>query len=130
MLALKIPILLLTIIFALVGVYLIIRVYTLGRRIDDKLLRARAFLNESFLKDNWKLILSALLLFIIRAVVELEETFELFMGDNDSEIIDEVIELGILLCIILLAYKWFKLMNPAERLEQVTEKESQSTKSF
>lgn len=112
MLAFKIPVLILTIIAALIGVYLAIRIYIAERKMDPATLRARAFLNESFLKESWKLILISLILFIIRAVVELEEVFEEVIDAKSSEIIDEIIVLGILICLILLLYKWLKLMNP------------------
>jgi len=112
MFTLKIPVLILTILFALIGVYLAIRIYLAGRKIDSATLRARAFLNESFLMESWKLILMSLILFIIRAVVELEELFEEVIDAKSSEILDEIIVLGILICLILLLYKWLKLMNP------------------
>ncbi|MFZ3169282.1 MAG: hypothetical protein WA130_16840 [Candidatus Methanoperedens sp.] len=52
MLTLKIPVLILTIFFALIGVYLAARIYIAQRRIDPATLRVRAFLNESFLKEK------------------------------------------------------------------------------
>jgi len=58
------------------------------------------------------LLLIALILFIIRAFTELEELFETVMDNEISELLDEVIGLGILICLILLLYKWLKLMNP------------------
>ena len=112
MLTLKIPVLILTILFALIGVYLAARIYIAGRKIDPATLRARAFLNESFLKESWKLILMSLVLFMIRAVVELEEVFEEVMDEKSAEVLDEIIVLGILICLILLLYKWLKLMDP------------------
>ncbi|VVB55917.1 Uncharacterised protein [uncultured archaeon] len=112
MLTLKIPVLILTILFALIGVYLAARIYIAQRRIDPATLRARAFLNESFLKGSWKLILMSLVLFMIRAIVELEELIEGVMDEKSAEVLDEIIVLGILICLILLLYKWLKLMDP------------------
>ena len=111
MLTLKIYVLILTILFALIGVYLAVRIYLAERKIDPATLRARAFLNESFLKESWKLILMSLILFIVRAVVELEEVFEAVIDEKSSEVLDEIIVLGILICLILLLYKWLKLMT-------------------
>ena len=112
MLILKIPVLILTIFFALIGIYLAARIYTAGRKIDPAILRARAFLNESFLMESWKLILMSLVLFIIRAIIEFEELYEEIIDEKSAEVIDEMIVLGILICLILLLYKWLKLMNP------------------
>ncbi len=112
MITLKIPVLILTILFAFIGVYLAIRIYLAGRKIDPATFRARAFLNESFLKESWKLILMSLILFIIRTVVELEEVFEEVIDEKSSEVLDEIIVLGILICLTILLYKWLKLMTP------------------
>lgn len=112
MLALKIPVLILTIIFGLIGVYLAVRIYILGKKLDFDTIRARAFLNESFLRESWKLILISLILFIIRAIVELEEVFERVIEEESSEVIDEIIVLLILICLIMLLYKWLGLMKP------------------
>lgn len=112
MLTLKIPVVILTILFAIIGVYLAVRINMARKKIDSATLRARVFLNESFLNESWKLLLVALILFIIRAIFELEELFETVIDEKNSELIDEVIVLGILICLILLLYKWLKLMNP------------------
>lgn len=112
MVVLKIPVLIITILFALIGVYLAIRIYLTGRKIDPATLRALAFLNESFLKESWKLLLMSLILFIIRTVVELKEVFDAVNNEKSSEILDEIIVLWILICLILLLHRWLKLMNP------------------
>jgi hypothetical protein len=112
MLSLKIPVVILTILFALIGVYLAVRINIARKKIDPATLRARVFLNESFLDESWKLLLVALMIFIIRAFIELEELFETVMDNANTELIDEVIVLGILICLILLLYKWLKVIDP------------------
>jgi hypothetical protein len=77
-------------------------------KIDPATLRARAFLNESFLKESGELILMSLILFLIRVVVGLEELFGSVMDDT----LDEIVVLGILICLVLLLYKWARLMDP------------------
>jgi len=116
MLTLKIPVVILTILFAIIGVYLAARINMEIKKTDPATLRARVFLSESFLKESWKLLLVTLILFIIRAILELEELFETVMDDKSSELIDEIIVLGILICLILLLYKWLKLMNPPNQM--------------
>ena len=108
MLTIKIPVLILTILFALIGVYLAVRIYIAGRKIDPATLRARAFLNQSFLKESGELILMSLILFMIRVVMGLEE----LSGSVMDNTLDEIIVLGILICLVLLLYKWLRLMYP------------------
>ncbi|MBU3966810.1 MAG: hypothetical protein KKG76_05470 [Euryarchaeota archaeon] len=85
------------------------------RKIDYTTLRARAFLNESFLMDVWTLLLIACLLFIIHAITELNEIFRLTsIGPTIEVIIKEGTELGILVCTLLLVYIFYKLGNQAK----------------
>jgi hypothetical protein len=92
---------------------------------DNNLLRARAFLSEPFLKDNWTILL---LIFLFNAVMPLTETLGLFIEKSISELIKKTIQLGIIIGIVLLEYKWFKLMIPAEHHNPSTKQESRSTK--
>lgn len=104
-------------IFALLGVYLVARTFfRAGKRMDSTILRARAFISESFLKDTWMVLFLACFFFLIHASMEMNEMFG-FMDESVSEFIKETIELGIILCIDIAAYKWFKLMGPVEHLE-------------
>ncbi|MBU4075332.1 MAG: hypothetical protein KKI06_01220 [Euryarchaeota archaeon] len=105
----------LTILFAFSGVYLVVRTFSLKRKIDYPTLRARAFLNESFLMDVWTLLLIACLFFIIHAVIELNDVFRLTTIEPVIEvIIKEGTEMGVLACTLLLVYKWYKLVNQAK----------------
>jgi len=112
MLILKIPILVLSILFAVIGVYLAVRINISKKKIDPVILRARVFLNDSFINESWKLILIALILFIIHAFIELKKVFGTVTNDEVSWLIDDIIMLGILICIIIVLNKWLKLMNP------------------
>lgn len=105
----------LTIILAFSGVYLAVRTFTLKRKIDYTTLKARVFLNESFMTDVWTLLLIACLLFVIHAMMELNDIFRLITIEPIIEvIIKEGTELGILVCTLSLVYKFFKLVNQAK----------------
>lgn len=104
---------------ALLGAYLAAyNIYITGERIDKRLLKARVFLSESFLKDTWMLLLIACLLFLIHAIMELNQMFGLFIEESVAELITELVEVGIILCILLSAYKWFRLTNLDRNYEQ------------
>ncbi len=90
--------------------------YAGKKRADSMLLRARAFLNESFMKDSWTLLLLACLLFFIDSLLSLNMMFGSFMETNTSILISIVVEAGAMVCIVMLAYKWFRLVNPKNQL--------------
>lgn len=71
-----------------------------------------AFLDEPFLKDSWLLLLLICLLFILHAVTELNELFLQIKNPIPTILLKEGTELGILVCTIMLVYKWLRLINP------------------
>lgn len=105
---------LVTILLALSGAYMVAHiVHKMYGRIDYDLLRAKAFLNESFMKDNWLLLFLICFFFLVNATVQFNEMLGLFMDEANVEYIQEVTVLGVLTCSVLSEYKWFRLINPA-----------------
>jgi len=105
----------LTILLAFSGVYLVVRTFALKRKIDHTTLKARVFLNDSFMTDVWTLLLIACLLFVIHAIMELNDIFRFITMEPIIEsIIKEGTELGVLVCTLLLVYKFFILVNLAK----------------
>lgn len=115
MLTLQTLLQLVTIMLALVGAYLVAHImHKMYGRIDYNFLRAKAFLNESFMKDNWLLLFLICFFFLVNATVQFNEMLGLFMEDADAAYIQEVTVFGVLTCSVLSEYKWFKLINPTE----------------
>jgi len=103
----------LTIILALAGAYLVAEIaYNEKKGGDGHLIRARAFLNDSFLHDSQKLLFFACFIFLINAVLELNDMFGVFMKVNNPEFLQEMILLGVLTCTVISEYKWLKLIKP------------------
>jgi hypothetical protein len=106
--------------FVIFGAFLI--AYTAYKReskTDNTLLRARAFLSESFLKDNWTLLL---FIFFLNSITPLDEMLSTFIGDGTPELIKRVTQLGVVIGIVILEYKWFKLVTPEEQKSYSTKK--------
>ncbi|VVB86962.1 Uncharacterised protein [uncultured archaeon] len=110
----------LTIILSTAGILLIARIHTMKYGVDSATLRARAFLDESFLRDCWRLLLVACTLFLLHAIFELTGLLEAPMDESSliAVLLDEVTELGILICIFILVYKWLKLVSPRKSFER------------
>jgi len=45
-----------------------------------------------------------------------------FIGDGMPELIKRVTQLGVVMGIVILEYKWFKLVNPEEQKSYSTQK--------
>ena len=93
--------------------------YKWERKTDITLLRARAFLSESFLKDNWTLLL---LVFFLNSLTPLDEMLSPFIEDGTPDFIKRIIQLGVVIGIVILEYKWFKLVNPIQQKYHSTNK--------
>jgi len=105
--------------FILSGAYLIsYTAYNLGIKMD--VLRARAFLREQFLRDNWLLLL---MIFIFTAIMPLTETLQLFMEKSSADLIKNLTQLGIIAGIVMLEYKWFNLLSPSEYHKSISDQE-------
>jgi hypothetical protein len=102
---------------ALFGTFLVVyTAYIARRRRDDVLLRARAFLSRSFIRDNATLLLLACIFFFVHTAMEFNNTLGLLIEESIADFIKETAELGVSICIVILAYKWFRLINPVEKL--------------
>ncbi len=121
-----------TVIYASVAIFAALLVmytaFTARKGIDGSVLRARAFLSMSFLRDNGILLLLVCLFFLIHTVMELNQIYWLSLEESVAEFTKELTELGISICIAISAYKWFNLINPSRCLEAAGEQESYSTK--
>ena len=115
MLAMKTIIQIVTIILALAGAFLVANIVDAMRgKIDTKVLGAKVFLNESFLMDNWMMIFIACILFLVIATLDFHEMVGIFIEDSSLELIRETSQLGVLSCIVVAEYKWYKLVRPVK----------------
>jgi hypothetical protein len=104
-----------TVSLAFAGAYFVAdTAHAMRGRIDINLLRAKAFLNASFMKDNWILLLLACFFSLIYASIKLNEMFGILLEENGTEFLQEITVLGVLSCCVLSQYKWFKLASPAK----------------
>ena len=107
-----------TIVLALTGAYLAANTSDLMRKkMDIELLRAKAFLHDSFIRDNWTLLFMGCFLFLVNAVIHFDEMLGLFIKEENSHLMQDIILLGILTCSVISQYKWFKLVRPVKFTE-------------
>lgn len=106
---------------ALAGAFLVANTSNIMRKkASKKLIGAKAFLNDSFLKDSWKLIYVVCFLFLIIALIRFNEMLGFFI-DERSDQVEDMILLTIMGCSVVLQYKWFQLVRPAKSIVFLTE---------
>ncbi len=109
-----------TIMLAITGAYLVAHIAGFMRgRIDTNMLRAKAFLNKSFMRDNWMLLFLVCIFFLVNATVKFDEMFGLIIENSSTKLIQDASILGVMACSTTAEYKWFKLLKPVN-YEQLT----------
>lgn len=120
-----------TLLLAFAGLYLIWKIYDAKKGADITTIRARAFLDESFLQDSWILLLIVCFFFMINVLIEFIEILKYFLekpyilselsarGSELTEtLLEEASELGILISILILIYKWYRMIRPPKLMRE------------
>jgi hypothetical protein len=102
---------------ALAGAFLVANTSNIMRKkANKKLIGAKAFLNDSFLKDSLKLIYVVCFLFLIIALMRFNEMLGFFIEERNYHTMEDILILTIMGCSVVLQYKWFKLVRPAKSM--------------
>ena len=102
---------LLAIIFAIIGIFFVIRILLKWNAINLEVLKARVFLNKMFLTKNLIYVtLAAISLVPYQLVILLEHAT--FISENNIYYeISEIFELVSLIFLVALLYEWYKILS-------------------
>ncbi|HEY9245581.1 MAG TPA: hypothetical protein VIO11_01925 [Candidatus Methanoperedens sp.] len=100
-----------SIIFALIGFFIVVRIWMKWKIIDKDVLKARVFLDKMFLEKNW------IYVFLTGASISVHQTLEFLLASNYivndwAGYFSEILEFFALVFLIVLAYEWFRLILP------------------
>lgn len=98
-----------SVIIALIGFYLAIRVWVMWKNIDMDVLKARVFLDKKFLEKNWRYV------FLTGASLTAHQFLDFLMQLNYIvnglfKQLSEVLEFLALVFLVILAYEWFTIV--------------------
>jgi len=123
MINIKILLQLAMIAIALAGAFLVANTSDIMRKkVNMKLIGAKAFLNESFLKESWILIYLICFLFLIIAGIRFNEMLGFFIVEVDYSLLEDALLLVIMACCVVSQYKWFRLVRPTINDGLISEK--------
>ncbi len=100
-----------SIIFALIGLYFVMRIWMKWKNIDKDVFKARVFLDKNFLEKNW------ILVFLSGASLTIHQSlgfikFSNYFISELSETLSAALEFLALVFLVILAYEWFKFIIP------------------
>lgn len=112
---LQVVILVITVLIAIIGLYFAIKAWSSWRRIDDDILRARAFLTRQFLNRNFMLVFITGAFMGLHTILEFIEIFGfpsvLMQFAQEIRMLYFLTLTISMLLLVLLAYYWCKLVS-------------------
>jgi hypothetical protein len=100
-----------SIILALIGFVIVLRIWIRWKHIDKDVLKARVFLDKMFLEKNW------IYVFLTGASIAVHQFLDFMILSNYivndwAEFLSQTLEFLGLLFLVILVYEWFKLLLP------------------
>ncbi len=94
---------------ALIGLFLVIKICMVWNRVDLNVLKARVFLDNTFLVKNWIFVFLAGAFISLRRVVQLLELLGSPVISTSSFLFD-LSGLAVIILLVLLAYYWYRIV--------------------
>ncbi len=109
-----------SVIVAFAGLYFVLKIWLVWKRVDMNVLKARVFLDDKFLVRNWTYIFIAGAFIALIRVLQLLNLSGVWIEGPDEIIISDLIGLisdliglVIIILLVLLASHWYKLVYSA-----------------
>jgi hypothetical protein len=102
-----------SVIVAFAGLYFVLKIWLVWKRVDMNVLRARVFLDDRFLVKNWIYIFIAGAFIALIKVLQLLSLSGVWIEGPGEEIISDLMGLAVIIQLVLLASHWYKLVYSA-----------------
>jgi hypothetical protein len=102
-----------SVIVAFAGLYFVLKIWLVWKRVDMNVLRARVFLDNSFLVRNWIYIFIAGAFIVLRRILQLLSLSGIWIESPGEAIISDLMGLAVVVLLVLLASHWYKLVYSA-----------------
>ena len=99
------------IIFAIIGVYFVIRILHKWNSVNIEVLKARIFLDKTFLKKNLIDVTFASIFLVPYQIAELLKHVELISEYHIIYEISQILELLSIIFLVSLLYEWFVILS-------------------
>jgi hypothetical protein len=102
---------LLSIVLAIVGLYLVCKNWIVWKKTSLDIIKARAFLNKEFLERNWFLVVVAGGLIALRRVYRFIELSRDPTINNPMEVLFDIVGFVVIFLLVLMAYQWYTIIQ-------------------
>lgn len=109
-----------SVITALAGLFFVLRIWTVWKRVDKDVLKARVFLDRDFLEKNWIYVFLAGAFIAIRRVMQLLELLGFSVSSGWVTYLYDIMGIIVIVMLVMLAYYWYKLVYSTLPRSQTT----------
>lgn len=102
-----------SVIVAFIGLYFVVKIWLVWKRVDMNVLKARVFLDDRFLARNWMYIFIAGAFTALMRVLQLLSLSGVWIEGPGEAIISDLMGLAVVILLVLLASHWYKLVYSA-----------------
>lgn len=98
---------------AFIGLFFVLKIWLVWKRVDINVLKARVFLDPKFLIRNWVYIFIAGAFIVLQRIMQLLILLGIPIQSPEETILYDVTGLAVVALLVLLAYHWYKLVYSA-----------------
>jgi hypothetical protein len=102
-----------SVIVAFAGLYFVLKIWLVWKRVDMNVLKARVFLDDRFLVRNWMYIFIAGAFIALIRVLQLLSLSGVWIEGPGETVILDLMRLAVVILLVLLASHWYKLVYSA-----------------
>ncbi len=102
-----------SVIIGFIGLFFVLKIWLVWKRLDKNVLKARVFLDPNFLIRNWLFIFIAGAFIVIRRILHLFDLLELPKLSVEMTIFFDLMGMAVVALLVILAYYWYKLVDSA-----------------
>ena len=96
---------------ALIGSIFVIRIFLMWNNIDKSMLKAKVYLDEKFLYNNWIYLFWIGTLIIFHQAITILYNSALPQFNTELGYISNIFEFASVVLIVIFCYRWYKLLN-------------------
>ena len=96
---------------ALIGLVFVIKIFLMWNHIDKPMLKAKVFLNEKFLYNNWIYLFWIGTFTVLHQGTVIVYTSITSLLNTELKAISDIFEFTSIILIVIFCYRWYKLMN-------------------
>jgi hypothetical protein len=100
-----------SVILALIGLYIVTRIWVRWEKLNFEVIKARVFLNKKFLEKNWVYVFLTGAAVSLHQSLELAKSFKLISETGLLYSFSEILAFLSMVFLVALAYEWLKMVS-------------------